>query len=74
MKKLIIVVLVAGGFSALTSCKKDHTCSCSGKILGIEYSGADTTLTDMTKSDAEAACNEFNFSLGADNYQDCELK
>ncbi|MBK8926128.1 MAG: hypothetical protein IPM74_09505 [Crocinitomicaceae bacterium] len=68
-------------FSSSSSCKcggfhflqKDYVCTCSGTVLGIPYSGADTTLADMTKKDAESKCDSFEFSIGSDS-QTCELK
>ena len=57
MKKMILAVVILGGVATLSSCKKDYVCTCSGEILGVPYSGADTTFTDMTKKDAEAKCD-----------------
>ncbi|MBI3134696.1 MAG: hypothetical protein HYZ14_08500 [Bacteroidetes bacterium] len=74
MKKMILAVAILGGVAALTSCKKDYVCTCSGTVLGVSYSGADTTLADMTKKDAEAKCDTWDFSYGTDNNQSCELK
>lgn len=73
MKKMILAVAVIGGITMLASCKKDYVCSCSGTVFGVSYSGADTTLTDMTKKDAETKCSSFDFSVGSDS-QTCELK
>lgn len=70
---MILAAVVLGGLAALTSCKKDHICTCSGSVFGFEYSGADTTLMDMSKKDAESKCESFEFTLGSD-YQTCELK
>lgn len=74
MKKVVLAVVVLAGFAALTSCKKDHVCTCSGEIIGIPFSGADTTYTDMTKKDADAACQAYDETVDADNFIDCELK
>lgn len=73
MKKIFVLVGVFGAFSVLTACKKDYVCSCEGTLLGIPFSGVDTTYTDMTKKDAESECNKSDASFGSD-YVDCELK
>ncbi|MBK9191714.1 MAG: hypothetical protein IPM77_09475 [Crocinitomicaceae bacterium] len=73
MKKMILAVAVIGGITMLASCKKDHVCSCSGTILGIPFSGVDTTYTDMTKKEATTECDKNDASVGTDNI-DCELK
>jgi hypothetical protein len=74
MKKMILAIAVVGGMAALTSCKKDWTCECTGEALGIPFTVNDTVYTDMTKKDAEAKCDMNDFSLGADNYAECSLK
>jgi len=43
--------------ATFTSCKKDHTCTCT--IIGIETS---TVLEDLSKSDAEEACEQADAS------------
>lgn len=79
MKKGIIIV-AALGLLAVVSCKKDHSCSCtatSTSDLGTISVTVDTTLTDMNKKDADAACNNLDYSLtvGTSSVkQDCELK
>lgn len=73
MKKMILAVAVVGGLTLLASCKKDFVCTCSGTVLGVPYSGADTTLSDMTKKDAETTCSSFDWTFGSDS-QTCELK
>ncbi|MBK9191713.1 MAG: hypothetical protein IPM77_09470 [Crocinitomicaceae bacterium] len=73
MKKMILAVAVIGCVTVLTSCKKDYVCTCSGTVLGIPYSGADTTLVDMSKKDAETKCSSFDWTVGTDS-QTCELK
>ncbi|MBK7130566.1 MAG: hypothetical protein IPM74_11865 [Crocinitomicaceae bacterium] len=73
MKKVALALVVVASAVVFTSCKKDYVCTCSGTVLGIPYSGADTTLADMTKKDAESKCDSFEFSIGSDS-QTCELK
>ena len=57
MKKVLLFAGVLFLFSA-TSCKKDYTCSC-------EWAGTttDTVFEDVTKKDAEDACDEANTSM-----------
>lgn len=57
MKKLMMIAIVGGAF-ALTSCKKDYTCSCtiSGQAVNYEWK-------DIKKADAEEACDAL--SVGA---------
>ena len=79
MKKGIIIVAAMGLFVAV-SCKKDHTCSCdvtSTNDLGTITITVDTTFTDMKKKDADASCNNLDYSLSSGTSsvkQDCELK
>ena len=78
MKKLLILSVVAVGF-AITACKKDRTCTCTTTTSGtfnFTVSG-DTVFKDMSKSDAEAACDglESSGSSGGESYETtCELK
>jgi len=54
MKKLVLsIAALALVATTMTSCKKEYTCSCT--ILGTT---TDTKLEKMSKSDAEAKCNE----------------
>lgn len=64
MKKVFFVVIT---IAALTSCKKDWNCVCTSSA------GSSTSvIQDMTKSDAEAKCNEGDGSyLGYT--VDCEI-
>ncbi|MCG8575849.1 MAG: hypothetical protein MI810_13260 [Flavobacteriales bacterium] len=61
------MVAVVGGLTVLASCKKDHTCECVVETSGLinSTSTVDTTLADMTKKDAEAACEGLNSSTSA---------
>ncbi len=54
MNKKVIFSLVAVGFLALTSCKKDFTCECTTSSMGISNT-VQTTIND-TKSNAEESC------------------
>ncbi|MBD3637294.1 MAG: hypothetical protein HUJ25_08085 [Crocinitomicaceae bacterium] len=56
MKKVLIFGLIVGGF-ALTSCKKDWTCTCTSDDGQGNTTSSSTTIQNATKSDAEAACN-----------------
>ncbi len=52
MKKIIVFGAFAVlGVVALSSCKKDYTCTCT-----INGSSASTTYKDVKKKDAEASC------------------
>lgn len=74
MKKLILAIAVIGGITVLSSCKKDWTCECTGEVLGTPFTVNDTVYTDMTKKDATSKCDLNDYSVGADNYAECELK
>ncbi|MCB9222806.1 MAG: hypothetical protein H6582_01410 [Crocinitomicaceae bacterium] len=53
MKKLFVLVLAVGALVVTTtSCKKEWTCECT--VLGFT---GDTTLTDISKSDAKDYCD-----------------
>ncbi len=67
MKKVMMIAIVGGAF-ALTSCKKDYTCSCT--IAGQTTS---TEWKDIKKSDAEDDCDALDITatfVGGS----CELK
>lgn len=68
MKKLIIAAVVVAGISAFTSCKKEWTCECT--VFGLT---ADTTLTDMSKSDAKDYCDSQDAAAKAFGGS-CDLK
>jgi hypothetical protein len=55
MKKVLVVVAVAGLFS-FSSCKKDFTCTCTG---GTGGNPAALTIADAKKADAETACSTY---------------
>jgi hypothetical protein len=59
MKKsaLSLAVLCA---LAMSSCKKDWTCTCS--LNGTAYGSY--TITNETKSDATTSCNSHNTTVG----------
>jgi hypothetical protein len=55
MKKIIgITAFTVLGMVALSSCKKDYTCTCTTDTMGVT-SSASTTI-NATKSDAKEAC------------------
>lgn len=68
MKKLILAFVILAGISAFTSCKKEWTCECT--VFGLT---GDTTLTDMSKSDAKAYCDDQHTAAQAFGGS-CELK
>lgn len=79
MKKLLVLVVFAGGLVAISSCKKDWTCSCDITTTGTINSStsADTVFSDMTKSDAKSECNDLDGSFtafGQSVTTECELK
>lgn len=51
MKRIFSFLALVALLASFTSCKKDHTCTCT--IAGVAES---TTLESQSKSDAEAAC------------------
>lgn len=65
MKKLVLALAVVGGVAALSSCKKDWTCSCTTTTTGTVNSTTtvDTVFTDMKKDEAETACTAGNSSV-----------
>jgi hypothetical protein len=56
MKKVILSLVVV---AALSSCKKDYTCTCTGGGLSVS-----TTIHD-TKSSATTACTAHNNSASS---------
>ena len=57
MKKIIITLTI--GIWVLPSCKKDYTCKCTTTSAGVTSDSTFVvTKTNVTKSDAEAACNK----------------
>lgn len=68
MKKSLLLAVMFVGVASMTSCKKDRDCECT--VLGET---SVTTLTDVSKSDAEEACDAASATaaiLGGS----CELK
>ncbi len=81
MKKMMIMVVVVGGLTAFTACKKDHNCSCTtdSTVTGFATVSVtwDTTLVDMTKGDAKTTCTGLDYSVntgGSSVTQTCALK
>ena len=76
MKNLFILTVFA--LIALTSCKKDYTCECTGYVDGVEVAGSSASATiNDTKSKAADACDEGDDSeelLGIEYSVDCEIK
>lgn len=68
MKKLFMVTLLAGGITAITSCKKEFTCQCT--VFGFTD---DTTLVDVSKSEAKDYCDDQDAGLTLFGGS-CELK
>jgi len=56
MKNLFILTVFA--LIALTSCKKDYTCTCTVDFMGQPISTS--TTINATKADAEKACEAGN--------------
>jgi len=74
MKNLFILTVFA--LIALTSCKKDYTCECTGSIDGQVLASESTTIND-TKSNAADACDEGDASDSSTGYlikTECEIK
>lgn len=63
MKK---VLFAAVAVLALASCKKDWTCECTSSVVGNLPA---VTLKDMSKKDAEKACEGNNTAIAT-----CKLK
>lgn len=57
MKKLALVAFGVSLF-AMTSCKKDYTCTC--KFNGGGFSGEVSTTINNTKKKAKEACEKDN--------------
>jgi hypothetical protein len=79
MKKVLLFSLALVATAAISSCKKDRTCTCTSEISGTLNLtvSADTLLVDMSKSDAVAKCESFNSSFTDGNETvetTCELK
>ena len=71
MKKILLLTAVA--CMAMTSCKKDYTCECTGAGLPAGYGSA--KYTKVKKKDAQKSCDDINTTYqvyGADI--SCTLK
>lgn len=65
MKNTLLVAVFAS--LAMTSCKKDYTCECTGAGLPQQYSS--TEYKKVKKKDAKASCDNISAtykSYGAD--------
>ena len=70
MKKVILGLAVGAFALSFSSCKKDYTCSCAWS----DGSGSLTyTIPKSTKSDAEAVCNDYEYTIGTISW-DCALE
>ena len=73
MKKLLIL---AGALAmiAFVSCKKEYTCTCTTTYAD---SGMDPVVTTFTfeakKSDAKAACGDYQISMAGVYTMSCDL-
>ena len=66
MKKLLFVFAIAG-VAALSSCKKEYTCTCTAD--GVSSS---VTFDKMKKSDAEDKCDEGDMEVAGTKVE-CEI-
>jgi hypothetical protein len=80
MKNIFLTLSVCALFT-LTSCKKDHVCSCtsSSTVPGSTSTTSEVTIVKAKKGDAKKACikttNTYDF--GGTSYtstMDCKLK
>lgn len=70
MKNLLKLTVVAVfGMVALSSCKKDWTCDCTGTSNGVSVDLSNyivaPILPDLSKKDAQTACDSHATSLQA---------
>ncbi len=61
MKKLLTLAVVLGAF-AMTSCKKDYTCTCTTTMTGMDDIVQEIPLNDYKKKDAEDGCDALQLS------------
>lgn len=54
MKKKVIFAVAVLATLAMTSCKKQYTCVCTGQNEYVDYEG--TTLIQAKPKDAESTC------------------
>lgn len=62
------MIAIVGGAFALTSCKKDYTCSCTASGVTVDY-----TIQDAKKKDAQDACDASSTTYSIIGGS-CELK
>lgn len=79
MKKLAFLSIVFAGL-AMASCKKDHTCECTGSstVPGSTSTTSKSTIVKASKRAAKANCVSWSsdFTVGGTTYtqkQDCKL-
>ncbi len=66
MKKVSLVLGVLFLMTlALSSCKKEYTCSCSSGGVSVDF-----TIAKTTKADAKSKCDALNVGL----YTSCAIK
>ena len=70
MRKAMFVLTAFAALS-FAGCKKDHTCSCKGDVLGT----IDIDILDSKKGDAEDVCDtaESTYKIG-DSTVSCSLE
>ncbi len=78
MKRVLLFSLALVATAAISSCKKDRTCTCTSEASGtFNFTvSADTLLVDLSKSDAVAKCEGFSSSYTDGNESvvtTCEL-
>lgn len=76
MKKIILFVAVVSAIS-FTSCKKDHTCTCTStsSAAGSTAQTQIYTIIEAKKGDAKKACiDRTEVNNGVTTTTDCELK
>ena len=61
MKKVIILAVAMSAMAAMTSCKKDRTCTCTFSEVEYVYE-----LNDLNKSDATEVCDAWSVSADED--------
>jgi hypothetical protein len=69
MKNLFILTVFA--LTALTSCKKDYTCTCTATVFGV--SASSSTIINDTKSKAKDKCDQGDVA-DANSTVNCEIK
>lgn len=72
MKKLFTVVMGVVFVAALTSCKKNYTCTCTYDDGAGTTGSASYTYKD-TKKNAESNCDANEIAVGSTSWK-CEIK